>query len=370
MPVTPRAAAKRRRAEIGRENGRQIAMELNSVSPLLTLSGEVRNRIYDYVTTSNHLWKDAYAPLIAPLSGKKSGETPKRPDNWMWTSFAFTQTCKQIRSEYRPIWLRSSDIRIQYHDVDRFLSTFYVSPPDMQNGPMRLQISWAGEMRNDNIIDILPLLRLAASGSSGSRASIMFIPHVLAEGLQYRKCWPCGRLDDDPDYYEFEVEVPCRKCAYFRKHDDLNALNKHEHLSFLNGVLESNNKTWRTAIREGNLAAVTYSLRFRKPLKMRIDFAMAGAPAYLNWQNMSQGAMRFVREAGLEYAHNRGRQDKLLYEGVNYLEETQHNYKDDPVYEYDPTEFEVGVHLGARKGEEGSFELIWLPACEEWDKVK
>jgi hypothetical protein len=53
---------------------------------------------------------------------------------------AFTQTCRQIRAEYRPIWMRNSYVRIDFDDFEEFVATFCPTQVDMANAPQSIQI--------------------------------------------------------------------------------------------------------------------------------------------------------------------------------------------------------------------------------------
>jgi hypothetical protein len=55
---------------------------------------------------------------------------------------ALTQVCKQIRTEFRPIWLRQSCFRMELLVVAQFVATYYPKVADYQNAPKLLLISW------------------------------------------------------------------------------------------------------------------------------------------------------------------------------------------------------------------------------------
>jgi hypothetical protein len=54
---------------------------------------------------------------------------------------ALTETCKQIRSEHRPLWLRKSAIRIEFSNLAKFIATFSPAIKDYSNAPKLLLIS-------------------------------------------------------------------------------------------------------------------------------------------------------------------------------------------------------------------------------------
>jgi hypothetical protein len=52
------------------------------------------------------------------------------------TAVALTSTCRQVRSEFRPLYLKDAEIRIPLYRVNRFLSTFFsTTPTSEKNDP-------------------------------------------------------------------------------------------------------------------------------------------------------------------------------------------------------------------------------------------
>ncbi|PVI05312.1 hypothetical protein DM02DRAFT_725273 [Periconia macrospinosa] len=109
------------------------------VTSLLDLPAEIRNRIYDFATERTNL------PTCAPLLVHHGRRSPRRTRPWpaanFWSFrlfFGLTQVCRQIRAEYRPMWLSNSTVRIKFHKLEHFLEVFH----GRGLGPRALTISW------------------------------------------------------------------------------------------------------------------------------------------------------------------------------------------------------------------------------------
>jgi hypothetical protein len=159
--------------------------------PFLALPGEVRNKIYEYAAESI-----SQPPTFSKHPKRRSAS--QRP-----LFLGLTQVCRQIRTEYLPLY-RSRTIHIvgvdeatKYIDtffwaetvdsallnIPKYEGTFYVQIPDY---------FWAGyadgEPQYDIPIDILPLLRFAI------RAPRFDFHFMSVEYYPYTKVWhQCGQ---------------------------------------------------------------------------------------------------------------------------------------------------------------------------------
>ncbi|KAH7399661.1 hypothetical protein BKA66DRAFT_565725 [Pyrenochaeta sp. MPI-SDFR-AT-0127] len=132
--------------------------ETDIFCPLLETPAEVRNYIYHYLIESDS--ESEYAPLVRYLDSPKPAERYRTlPKERAWEYFAFTQTCKQIRAEYRPLWFRNAQIRLQPQDVFDWYMVFYANPQHRRHVPKCLQISW----RHDEEGGGEPLVRYHAA---------------------------------------------------------------------------------------------------------------------------------------------------------------------------------------------------------------
>lgn len=94
--------------------------------------------------------------------------------------FGLTQVCKQLREEYRPIWLRNSRVRVAYEDVADYIYTFHGLETQWTHIPEMLQISVDYPFDDpDDIMDLTLPLRIHAH-SKGSKVQV--IPYELTLG--------------------------------------------------------------------------------------------------------------------------------------------------------------------------------------------
>lgn len=86
---------------------------------LLTSAAELRNRIYDFCKEM-----DSDFEYMPPLLVKNMEPSPPTT-NWSYRAFfALKQACQQIRTEFRPLWLRDSTIRITFAALNPFINTY------------------------------------------------------------------------------------------------------------------------------------------------------------------------------------------------------------------------------------------------------
>ncbi|CAE7179011.1 hypothetical protein P3342_002237 [Pyrenophora teres f. teres] len=86
-----------------------------STSPLLSLPGELRNRIYEFCTE----------PKPRQLPRNPKPDYARRPFG-LYGSLQYT--CQQVRTEFRPIYLARTALIVHQITVDTFLRTFYPQP--------------------------------------------------------------------------------------------------------------------------------------------------------------------------------------------------------------------------------------------------
>ncbi|KAF1954966.1 hypothetical protein CC80DRAFT_566151 [Byssothecium circinans] len=183
----------------------------------LDLAAELRNRIYsfaisdsDYSTWENPapvLMRRPVYNIIQIFNSNYAALVPNETRPYA----GLLAVNKQIRSEYRPLSLGSTCIRLRPYQLKPFLSTFYpppkpntqnaqnAAPPSNQytNAPKLLQISWDHDdkkthMKPMNLIPYFNLLAHTPSTRTTTTAPTMeFVPHFLSEGAR-PSCTICG----------------------------------------------------------------------------------------------------------------------------------------------------------------------------------
>ncbi|KAF1954967.1 hypothetical protein CC80DRAFT_566153 [Byssothecium circinans] len=219
-------------AEGGGVMTEQLAKSGEPRKGLLDLCPEIRNRIYDYATEpfTERVEADdddrVDPPLLSFLFENKSPYPRSTYSSRQF--FGLTQTCQQIRTEYRPVWLRNSIARIRFHDLKYFLAIFY--PKENNIGPKILQIVWDGnkDCGLDRMVDLLPLLHLRASNEN---TRVEFIPYAHLE-------WKKPQINETFNWNDI---LNRQEYLYF---------DGRRHLVSLNNMFNHNNAKWFSDIRD------------------------------------------------------------------------------------------------------------------------
>jgi hypothetical protein len=171
------------------------------------------------------------------------------PQNSGRKSFALTQTCKQLRSEYRPLWLRYSSIRITFDNIGQSISTFCLTGIKYEFAPKLLVISWdtfyghnGGADDTDDYgkfvdvpFEITALLRLRAFCAT---SVIKFVSHRLVENkLPNMDCTDC----DHKLYYGCGIDCDHQAARYW---DFEILMETYSFLDTVNDILAHGAETW------------------------------------------------------------------------------------------------------------------------------
>ncbi|KAH7385177.1 hypothetical protein DE146DRAFT_666450 [Phaeosphaeria sp. MPI-PUGE-AT-0046c] len=232
----------------------------------LELPAELRNRIYEYA--AEDLDNLTYAPRVTRKACKPW-------DVRIWQFFGLTQTCRQIRSEFGPIWLLKLNVRSTLSWINKFIASFVVGKQLLDLAPRRVQIEWDTGMHDskDTEHDLTRLLHLHANNLSHS---IAFIPERLLDGNTPDDiCWYCfgefeaeERGDDD-----FENWVERCTCApEDLDHDGwvsycYDLINRTD---MLLAVICHNNEAWQQDIRSEKMEVQCIFGKSTEPITFRI----------------------------------------------------------------------------------------------------
>ncbi|KAF2831101.1 hypothetical protein CC86DRAFT_430773 [Ophiobolus disseminans] len=133
--------------------------------------------IYDFAEESCN---EGYA--FSPYSTKVHHYSIlSRRINWaerLWKFFGLTHTCKQLRAEYRPLWVRKLCMRITPSMLPAFIDAYLSGPIQQLHIPRLIQISWHHDMDNISTKDSMPMLQLHAHCPT---VRFHYIPYILAE---------------------------------------------------------------------------------------------------------------------------------------------------------------------------------------------
>ncbi|KAF2996285.1 hypothetical protein E8E13_005132 [Curvularia kusanoi] len=285
---------------------------------LLELPPEIRNRIY-YFCEEDSRYADHQYPL------RKTTDPEEVPEYLRTrTFFSLTQACKQIRIEYRPLWLRQSFVLVDYSDLKDFLCVFYhygthgLLHKWCRDAPRRLTISWDHDLDmnedgdNVSLIDIKPLVKLRAH----SPTSIITFEcrRLLENDLPDLECEECHESITLPNPHLDELDPETDPAEAIRygwccQHEDtiMDALGEihmdYEYLEPLNEFLNNNNVTWLKSIEDIDIQSIsidctmgedcglpTIYIRFPGPYEV---------PMLLETKNTHQGAVEYLSQMGI-----------------------------------------------------------------------
>lgn len=260
---------------------------------------EIRNRIYHFCDDIRYI-----KTLRLETGEKKPGRTR------IGAFTALAQVCKQIRFEYRPLWLRQLRVCVDFSDLEEFLTAFY-RPSDRledwyRDAPILLDITWDhddSEYDGATLVPIGPLLKLRAYSPA---STIQFECRGLAGGnIPCTDCWECGLC------------INCRRPGFHEMDDFSDFLCEHEetidevvsaiaaeyaYLDALNTFLNNNNATWLTHVQEMRMCLVTISCTMGEdcgPVTIYIRFAKSHIPKHLRTRNTHRGASAYLTEMGM-----------------------------------------------------------------------
>ena len=294
---------------------------------------EIRNRIYDFCKEKSGRYSNQPPPLRKIKIRQVLPEFLLRAR----TFFSLTQACKQIRLEYRPLWLRQSRVLVDIDDLEEFLSTFYRIPDHPEtwyrDAPRALTISWDHDMSEygDDValIDIGPLLKLHAYAPS---SIITFQSRRLLEfALPCAKCNDCGYCIHADDYAELECDDPADEMRYEEmgypcNHEDtiddvIESLHsEYGYLSPLNEFLGNSNTRWLKTVQDMPLNSIELACTMGEHSyvpTIYIRFEKQSAPAQLRTRDTYRRAVTYLTEMGMT--------DLAWYEHLDFVVGVQTN---------------------------------------------
>lgn len=222
---------------------------------------EIRNRIYDFATE-----QDDYLNWQKPVPFVAHNSPSERPKQWPMDPsspsarkfFGLTQVCKQIRAEYRPIWLQQSSVRVFLRDHLDYIDTFHGGMGGHKHMPQLIQISWLNG--DDKRVELTGLFSIRAH-SNGTR--IEMISHVLHQHEKHLAncsgCEFCGHIWteieivlDYPESWETELEPHELLACY--KNETMVII--YPYLVTLNTLFEYGNPNWLRDIKSKEILEV------------------------------------------------------------------------------------------------------------------
>ncbi|KAI4920432.1 hypothetical protein J4E85_009199 [Alternaria conjuncta] len=215
----------------------------------LDLSPELRNRVYEYA-------KEDESSRFAPRPVQNALQYPRKPRSMRpWKFFALTQVCTQVRTEYRPLWVRN--LRVAFSapsQVAAFLDTFLRFENEPKHMPKLVQLLWDHGNDDEMRYALTDILRLHAHSPS---SRVALIPENVALGVGVgndvcNKCMmryhreECGMhpdSDDDDDCDCPDFDMSNSEWEEF-KDDQMN------YTSDIPEFVHNANEAWMSAVKE------------------------------------------------------------------------------------------------------------------------
>ncbi|KAH6625852.1 hypothetical protein C7974DRAFT_396835 [Boeremia exigua] len=92
---------------------------------LLTIPGELRNRIYEALLCCDPPVDNDSLPRLVPRSNSDNVSAPTHPSYWAGfqrQAYGLTQCCRQVRKELLPMYRENTKIRIDIWDLKNYLA--------------------------------------------------------------------------------------------------------------------------------------------------------------------------------------------------------------------------------------------------------
>ncbi|KAF2438714.1 hypothetical protein P171DRAFT_477084 [Karstenula rhodostoma CBS 690.94] len=256
---------KKRKTNVVEISERPVDGNSNNKRPLgsLDLAAEIRNLIHYYADESDHACHHYYIPLLTNRSTEDALSLPCHLENLAHSSrkfFGLTQTCKKIRAEYLPLWMRNASLRVLYEEFGSYVKTFHNKKQGSVQGPKQLLISYdlgaAYEAPETPRMNLLRLLRFRACHPS---TGIEVVPHDEAgwynpeRGPEYRMDEFCSECDQADTGNTWSL---CDHLKEVLEEYQYEALAGYVHLEEVNGLISHDNPIWVADIASGFIAEV------------------------------------------------------------------------------------------------------------------
>jgi hypothetical protein len=236
------------------------------------MATELRNQIYEFALEIHEtlIYERHIVPRPGVLAFKPWAERS-------WTGFGLTQTCRQVRAEYRPLWLRNLFILASFNGIHRFVDTFLSSALELEQAPERVQIAWDRGM-DDGDGDKQDLTSLTRLHAFGSTTDLKLVPEKLAFGTLAAEdmCYYCMdemRAEEigEEDWYSPLDECICAPDAESMDYEDWEAYQYGliSRSTILLALIRNNNAKWIEDIRKERMTVQCIFGKTASPLTFR-----------------------------------------------------------------------------------------------------
>ncbi|OAF98824.1 uncharacterized protein CC84DRAFT_1210670 [Paraphaeosphaeria sporulosa] len=285
---------------------------------LMDMPPEIRNRIYHFASEREDFFEgwDFAVPLVDPYAGHSCSQS-QWPMSILDRSLSarnflgLTQTCKLIRKEYRPIWLRNSSIRVRPRYLPLYIHTFYGCATDYStNMPKSIQISHNQDAPGQDVIDLTLMLRMRAASPD---IKFEFIPHELTQDeglwtLDWSECDICQDLSDTgSDDEDSEMFICPHNDIHREGYADYLLDEEYPYLGALNKFIAHDNLKWLKDIRDRQVTRVKLDLsdgnRYAPEIAIRLSNGSDVVATELSKKSMLGAASAYVEDRDLRSAN-------------------------------------------------------------------
>ena len=216
----------------------------------LDLSPELRNRIYSLAIEQEK--NSQYAPLWN--SSRYRGQEPIEYGSRFFKFFALTQTCRQVRYEYRPIWFSQCPIQIWEYDLEEFVNTFMPTENDLRFAPKLLQL--ASESDGAQVFSLKHLLKLRAHCPS---FYCEFVPetNIGKWELDKERCFMCQTIwrgrGSKPWPFDPNLQRKCTCDPQYLEDYERSLFRCLCYVPVLSSFVHNMSKSWLQAVRNGHV---------------------------------------------------------------------------------------------------------------------
>jgi hypothetical protein len=193
-----------------------------------------------------------------------------------WKCFGLTQLCKEIRAEYRPLWLCNLSISSSNAWIENFAKTFLSSANGWKNVPKRVQIEW--ERGKDDIPgeihDLTHILRMRAYSLT---TSFSYVPYRIANDwlLGEDTCWYCiGEMEaEERDEDDFQNPVEDCTCAPSNLDEEDYVSYQYDLISrtsVLHNLIHNDNAAWHRQLLDDKVNVTCILGKQADPITFRI----------------------------------------------------------------------------------------------------
>ena len=230
--------------------------------------------MYGYAKENNQL---RFAPRVFK---SWPGYEKKSHAERVWKFFALTQVCKQIRAEYRPLWINDCSIRLNStYSLRSFVDDFLHQTDTVKHAPKLFQYAWEHDDDSKRRVDLTVLLQLRAHCP---HFQVEFVPYKVATGDQVHDdiCPPCltrsFNEEHGLDFLSDDGQCFCPEFDMDQEEWEYHKVDQMSYTSDIEQFIHNDNEAWIHAVKEGEVSVsctfsqttdrITFKILYKEPV--------------------------------------------------------------------------------------------------------